>query len=150
MTVAARLGSRDAALAHRTRSCGQYWISFVKMGEIPEGAADELPMEADSGKSNNGLLERCSVVGWLTASIPGAEVGTTRLELSATGNCCVTTGNAGLIDGAAVYTGDIGVSASRAEVWMGARSAKMARRQAMNNAASGGIQYKEKQPLPSS
>jgi hypothetical protein len=55
-----------------------------------------------------------------------------------------------LVDGAGVYIGDIGVSTSRAEVWMGARSAKMAKRQAMNNAASGGIQYKEKQPLPSS
>src|SRR4026208_2421999 len=62
LTTAARFGSSDAALAHRTRSSPQYWTSRVKMGESPlEDVLDWL--------ANNG------VVGVVIAKLGSDELG---------------------------------------------------------------------------
>src|SRR5215212_8383529 len=122
MTTAARFGSSEAALAHFTMSSAQYWICLVKTGEIL------FDVEA-TVNSNNGLLELCD--SFLTV----------RFVLSVTGSSGVTTGKAGFVDcGMDVDARETGISLSRADVCSGALSAKIASKQAMNSAASGGIQ----------
>src|ERR1051325_9058043 len=72
ITTATRFGSSAAAFAQRRISLDQYWISFVKIGE--------MPFEDELASSKSGVVE-CSVCP-LTTSMDSGTVGTTRMLLS--------------------------------------------------------------------